>query len=97
MAYQHTRRSQFVTHEGVDKRFGAERIAGHLDVDLPESVGAGDTELDTFLRGVGLAVVVGSGAPELAGLRETVRVESSVELGEVLVRLARRTAGVSAS
>jgi hydroxymethylpyrimidine pyrophosphatase-like HAD family hydrolase len=90
MAYQHTRRSQFVTHSGVDKRFGAERIAAHLGVELADSVGAGDTELDTFLCGVGLAVLVGAGAPKLTGLRDTLRVESPLELGEVLARLAER-------
>jgi hypothetical protein len=91
MAYQHTQRTRFVTHRGVDKLFGAERMAELLGVELEESVGAGDSEMDTFLRGVGLAVVVGSQALELKGRRDTVRVRDSTELGVVLGRLAEDT------
>jgi hydroxymethylpyrimidine pyrophosphatase-like HAD family hydrolase len=93
MAYQHTRRSQFVTHRGVDKRFGAERIAELLGVSLEHSVGAGDAETDTFLCGVGLAVVVGSnpGALGLRGRRDTLRVADHRDLGELLGRLAEST------
>ena len=31
MAYQHTKKSNFFTHKGVDKQFGAEKIAKALD------------------------------------------------------------------
>jgi hydroxymethylpyrimidine pyrophosphatase-like HAD family hydrolase len=90
MAYQHTRRSQFVTHRGVDKRFGAERMAEQLGVSLADSVGAGDAETDTFLCGVGLAVVVGSnpGALGLRGRCDTLHVADHRDLGELLERLA---------
>jgi hydroxymethylpyrimidine pyrophosphatase-like HAD family hydrolase len=93
MAYQHTRRSQFVTHRGVDKRFGAERMAERLGFSLPDSVGAGDAETDTFLCGVGLAVIVGSNAGALAlrGGRDTIRVADPLDLGELLGRLAEST------
>lgn len=91
MAYQHTRRTQFVTHQGVDKLFGAERIAEQLGVSLHDSVGAGDAETDTFLRGVGLAVVVGTGALELRGRLDTLRLADPLDLGELLERLAEST------
>src|SRR6185503_1087508 len=60
MAYQHTKRSNFITHKGVDKLFGAQAMAKFLDTDLRQSLGAGDTELDNFLSGVGLALLVGN-------------------------------------
>ncbi len=58
MAYQHTKRSNFFTHEGVDKNFGAAQIADQLQFQLVHSLGAGDSEMDTFLSSVGLAVHV---------------------------------------
>jgi hydroxymethylpyrimidine pyrophosphatase-like HAD family hydrolase len=88
MAYQHTKRTSFFTHEGVDKLRGAEEMARVLGVELADSVGAGDSELDTFLRGVGLAVLVGNQNLDFRGRRATLRVPSSLELGEVLFRLA---------
>ncbi|MGH6874851.1 MAG: HAD family phosphatase, partial [Aestuariivirgaceae bacterium] len=53
MAYQHTKRTNFFTHKGVDKLFGARKISPHFNIDLTQSIGAGDTELDRFLCGVG--------------------------------------------
>lgn len=88
MAYQHTKRSNFFTHKGVDKLFGAQKIAEHLSIDLSHSIGAGDTEMDTFLRGVGLAIHVGNRSLEYHGLIQTVKVPSSFALGDLLFRLA---------
>jgi hydroxymethylpyrimidine pyrophosphatase-like HAD family hydrolase len=88
MAYQHTKRTSFFTHEGVDKLRGAEEMARVLGIELADSVGAGDSELDTFLRGVGLAVLVGNQDLDFRGRRATLRVPSSLELGEILFRLA---------
>src|ERR1044072_5753062 len=56
MAYQHTKRSNFFTRKGVDKLFGAQQIDTALGLELRHSIGAGDTELDRFLSGVGLAI-----------------------------------------
>jgi hydroxymethylpyrimidine pyrophosphatase-like HAD family hydrolase len=89
MAYQHTKRTSFFTHQGVDKLHGARRLARALEVELKDSVGAGDSELDTFLAEVGLAVLVGGQDLEFKGRRETLRVDGSLELGEALFRLAR--------
>src|SRR5919106_554383 len=58
MAYQHTKRSNFITHKGVDKLYGAHAMAEVLGCGLSQSLGAGDTELDNFLNGVGLASIV---------------------------------------
>jgi hydroxymethylpyrimidine pyrophosphatase-like HAD family hydrolase len=88
MAYQHTRRSNFFTAAGVDKLFGAQRIAEALSFDLTRSIGAGDTELDRFLAGVGLAIQVGNLKLEFQGLRHTIRLKDSFELGEALFRIA---------
>ncbi len=86
MAYQHTKRTNFITHKGVDKLFGARAMAEVLKFDLESSLGAGDAELDTFLSGVGLAVIVGNHELEFRGLRETIKLHSSQELGELLFK-----------
>ena len=86
MAYQHTKRSNFITHKGVDKLFGARNMAELLKCDLRDSIGAGDTELDTFLSGVGLAVMVGNQHLDFHGLIETVKLDTSLELGALLFR-----------
>ncbi len=88
MAYQHVKRSNFVTHKGVDKLSGAVTLTQRLGIDLAHCVGAGDTPMDTFLKGVGLAVQVGGMPLEYRGLHQTVRVEDSFELGALLFRLA---------
>jgi hydroxymethylpyrimidine pyrophosphatase-like HAD family hydrolase len=89
MAYQHTHRSNFVTHEGVDKLSGTRALARKLGISLEDSVGAGDTELDRFLAGVGLSVHVGPLPLEFKGCRATLRLNDSDELGELLFGLAR--------
>jgi hydroxymethylpyrimidine pyrophosphatase-like HAD family hydrolase len=88
MAYQHTKRSNFFTHKGVDKLFGAQQIARHLSIDLTQSIGAGDTELDSFLSGVGLAVLVGNNNLDYKGLMHTVRLSNAFQFGSLLFRLA---------
>ncbi len=88
MAYQHTQRTGFVTHRGVDKLYGARQMATHLGLDLEQFVGAGDTEMDSFLKGVGLAVLVGPLSLSLRGVRGSIRLRDSVAFGEFLFRLA---------
>ncbi|MEZ0171457.1 HAD family hydrolase [Microvirga sp. TS319] len=88
MAYQHAKRSNFVTHDGIDKLSGLEALAGQLGLDLAQAVGAGDTPMDSFLKGVGLAVHVGDLALEYKGLTATVKVRGSRELGGLFTRLA---------
>lgn len=86
MAYQHTKRSNFITHKGVDKLFGAHAMANAIKFELDDSLGAGDTELDSFLSGVGLAVIVGGNALDFRGVRGTIKLSSSQELGALLFR-----------
>ena len=88
MAYQHARPSSFVTHGGIDKLAGTERLAAALGFDLAQSVGAGDTPMDSFMKGCGLAVHVGGMLLEHKGLAGTMRVADSAALGDVLQRLA---------
>ena len=89
MAYQHAERERFLTRAGVDKLHGARLIAERLQVELADSVGAGDTVMDTFLDAVGLSVTVGSAPNDFSGIHETLRVRDSVQLGRLLDRLAR--------
>jgi hydroxymethylpyrimidine pyrophosphatase-like HAD family hydrolase len=88
MAYQHTKRSNFFTHEGVDKHSGAEEISRHLNFDLKHSIGAGDSEMDTFLNAVGLAVHVGNPFLSYKGIVPPLKINNSSELGELLFELA---------
>ena len=89
MAYQHTNRSNFFTRKGVNKLTGTEEIAKHLAFDLAHSIGAGDSEMDKFLQGVGLAVQVGSNPRfPFRGLTDTVRINTAFEFGDFLFRLA---------
>lgn len=88
MAYQHARPSSFVTGGGVDKLGGAERLAARLGFALEESVGCGDTPMDSFLKGCGLAVQVGPLDLEHRGRAATVRVPDPAGLGAVLRELA---------
>lgn len=95
MAYQHTKRSNFITHKGVDKLFGAQAMAKFLQSDLRDSLGAGDTELDNFLSGVGLALLVGNHELAFRGVVDTIRLRDSMELGAVLFRAAELAAGTT--
>jgi len=88
MAYQHTKRNNFFTHKGVDKDFGAQQIANHLQFELKHSIGAGDTEMDSFLRSVGLAIHVGNPLLTYEGLLPPIKVKNSSEFGEILFELA---------
>lgn len=89
MAYQHTNRSNFFTRKGVNKLTGTEAIAKHLGFDLAHSIGAGDSEMDKFLEGVGLTVQVGNNQRfAYRGLTDTVRINTSFEFGDFLFRLA---------
>ena len=88
MAYQHSRPSSFFTRRGVDKLFGTEAIANALGFDYAHSIAAGDTAMDNFLSGAGMAVQVGHRELEFRGKHSTVRLANSFELGDFLFRLA---------
>jgi hydroxymethylpyrimidine pyrophosphatase-like HAD family hydrolase len=88
MAYQHTKKSSFFTRKGVDKNFGSAQIAERLNFKLEHSVGAGDSEMDTFLTSVGLAVHVGNPYLKFEGVLPPVKLTGSTELGELFWELA---------
>jgi hydroxymethylpyrimidine pyrophosphatase-like HAD family hydrolase len=89
MAYQHTERTRFVTHQGVDKRHGALQIARHLGIELEHSVGAGDAQTDTFLAAVGLAAIVGNADLDFKGVHGTLPLPDPLTWGRVLFALGR--------
>jgi hydroxymethylpyrimidine pyrophosphatase-like HAD family hydrolase len=91
MAYQHSKRNSFFTRKGVDKAYGLKEIAKQFKVSLDHSVGAGDTEMDSFLSEVGLAVVVGGAPLRFHGKSDTVRVANPSDLGELLITMAEVT------
>jgi hydroxymethylpyrimidine pyrophosphatase-like HAD family hydrolase len=93
MAYQHTKRSNFITHKGVDKLYGAHTMADVLGCELRQSLGAGDTELDNFLDGVGLALIVGNNELRFHGLVDTIKLKDSQQLGSLLFRAAELAVG----
>jgi len=87
MAYQHTKRNNFFTRKGIDKLIGAREMAAQLGVDLSHSLGAGDTQMDVFLNGVGLAVIVGRHDLAFRGTIQTINLKNSFELGDFLFRM----------
>jgi hypothetical protein len=88
MAYQHADPSRFVTAAGVDKLSGAREAAARFGFDLDQSVGAGDTPMDRFLAGVGLAFHVGPITLSDRGRLETIQLRGPAELGSALFMLA---------
>ena len=52
------------------------------------ALGAGDTEMDTFLSEVGFAIIVGKGKLSFRGRKETLRVDSPLDLGELMLAYA---------
>jgi hydroxymethylpyrimidine pyrophosphatase-like HAD family hydrolase len=89
MAYQHSKRNSFFTTKGVNKSSGLRAMADRLNLVSEQALGAGDTEMDTFLSEVGFAVVVGESKLSFRGLKETVRVATPLELGELISAYAR--------
>jgi hypothetical protein len=88
MAYQHGNPNRFVTRAGVDKLSGARLAADRLGFDLAHSVGAGDTPMDNFLAGCGLALVVGPRALPFRGLVDTISLPDPSSMGNVLFELS---------
>jgi len=92
MAYQHAKRNNFYTRKNVDKASGLREMAKRLNLSLADSVGAGDTPMDTFLNEVGLAVVVGGADLPFKGTVDTLRVSDPAALGDFISELARGAA-----
>ena len=88
MAYQHNKPSSFFTSKGISKSAGLKNMANILDISLLDSIGAGDSEMDSFLGDVGLAAIVGDEQISWAGIKETIRVKSPSVLGDLLCDLS---------
>ena len=95
MAYQHHKRSNFVTSKGVDKLFGAEQMGKKLNFNLSHSIGAGDSEMDSFLDGVGLSLHVGNPSLPFKGRLETIKLPGFIEFGDLLHRFAEMQLAVT--
>jgi hydroxymethylpyrimidine pyrophosphatase-like HAD family hydrolase len=88
MAYQHSKRNSFFTAAGVNKAFGLRKVAEKIDRTCAAALGAGDTEMDTFLSEVGFAVIVGEAKLSFRGRTETMRVSTPQELGDLILAYA---------
>ncbi len=88
MAYQHSKRNSFFTTKGVNKASGLRAVAEKINRSCTEALGAGDTEMDTFLSEVGFAVIVGDAKLRFRGRRETIRVATPQELGDLMLAYA---------
>jgi hydroxymethylpyrimidine pyrophosphatase-like HAD family hydrolase len=88
MAYQHSKPSSFFTAKGIDKMSGVSALSGPLGFDIASSAGAGDTLMDIFLNGVGLSVHVGPQELPFRGSHNTIKLQNSFELGDLLFHLA---------
>jgi hydroxymethylpyrimidine pyrophosphatase-like HAD family hydrolase len=88
MAYQHSRRNSFFTTQGVNKASGLREVAERINRSCNQALGAGDTEMDTFLSEVGFAVIVGEAKLPYRGRSETIRVSTPQELGDLMIAFA---------
>ncbi len=88
MAYQHSKPSSFFTAKGIDKMSGVSALSEPLGFDIASSVGSGDTLMDVFLNGVGLSVHVGPQELPFRGSHNTIKLQNSFELGDLLFHLA---------
>jgi hydroxymethylpyrimidine pyrophosphatase-like HAD family hydrolase len=88
MAYQHSKRNSFFTAKDVNKASGLRAVAARIDRSCTEALGAGDTEMDTFLSEVGFAVIVGEAKLSFRGRNETIRVATPQELGDLILAYA---------
>jgi hypothetical protein len=79
-----------VTRQGVDKLYGATQMAKQLNFDLLHSIGAGDSEMDSFLNGVGLSIHVGNPSLPFEGKVTTMKLAGFPEFGHLLHRFADR-------
>ena len=89
MAYQQGKRKKdFVTHKGVNKLFGTQQLAAHFGLSMEASLGAGDTDMDTFLNGVALPVHVGNPNLPFKSFGPAIKVENQAAFGDLLFYLA---------
>jgi hydroxymethylpyrimidine pyrophosphatase-like HAD family hydrolase len=88
MAYQHSKKNNFFTTAGIDKLSGTKEMAKLLGADLAHSIGAGDTEMDNFLKGVGLSVHIGNGKLPFRGSSDTIKLPGFTEFGQLLFHFA---------
>lgn len=88
MAYQHKRKKDFVTHKGVNKLFGTQKIAEHFGLKMEASLGAGDTDMDSFLNGVALPVHVSNPNLNFHNPAPTIKVENPAAFGDLLFYLS---------
>lgn len=88
MAYQHSKRNSFFTTTGVNKASGLRAVAERINRSCAQALGAGDTEMDTFLSEVGFAVIVGDAKLPFRGRSETIRVATPQELGDLMLAFA---------
>lgn len=88
LAFQHGHKSNFLTTADVSKRSGTRWLADQMGFDLAASIGAGDTEMDTFLDAVGLSLHVGNNALAYRGGSDTLKLADPLEFGDVLFHVA---------
>lgn len=89
MAYQHTHKHSYFTRKGVNKKFGAQQLVHELSRSLDDCIGAGDTELDTFLDGIGLSLQIGKNQLPYRGKHATLNLKDAQELGRLLEEIAQ--------
>jgi len=86
--HRQQQRRFFHTGGNANKLSGARRMADALGIELEASIGAGDTMMDVFLTGTGLAIRVG--APDLTyeGLAGAIDVADPAGFGATMLTLA---------
>jgi hydroxymethylpyrimidine pyrophosphatase-like HAD family hydrolase len=88
MAYQHTRRNNFITSANVNKDYGSREMARLLEFNLDDSVGAGDSEMDVFLNTTGISIHVRNEKLPFKGKYSTLKLDDFHDFGYLLKYLS---------
>jgi hypothetical protein len=70
-------------------------MAELLGIELKHSLGAGDSEMDNFLKCVGLSVHVNNPKLPFHGLTHTLRLNNFIDYGDLLFKLAELRSSIT--
>jgi len=88
-SFDHTNFKDFYSSNKVDKLFGAKKIISHLDREMSNFIGAGDTPMDVFLKEIGQAIKVGNMDFHFEFNSNVLRLEQVSDIGEVFTEVAK--------
>ncbi|WP_221392700.1 HAD hydrolase family protein [Dyadobacter sp. NIV53] len=91
--FTNTDYKDFYSHQNVDKLFGAKKMISHLEREIHQFVGAGDTPMDVFLKEVGQVIKVGGLNMNFEFNSPVIELKHVPDIGEVFTEVAGSCAG----